>query len=72
MTRKTLPYSTAGYKQKGTNMADIDAMLQQLFISAEVARNIEAEKQRKLQIAEMQRKAMDRARTFAWVATALP
>lgn len=46
-------------------MADIDAMLQQLFISAEVARNIEAEKQRKVQIAEMQRKAMDKARTFA-------
>lgn len=46
-------------------MADINAMLQQLMVSAEVARNIEAEKQRKAEIAEMQRKAMDKARTYA-------
>ena len=46
-------------------MADINAMLQQLMVSAEVARNIEAEKQRKAEIAEMQRKAMEKARTFA-------
>lgn len=46
-------------------MSDINAMLQQLMISAEVARNIEAEKQRKAEILEMQRKAMDKARTFA-------
>ena len=46
-------------------MADIDAMLQQLMISAEVARNINAEAERKAQVAEMQRKAMDKARTYA-------
>lgn len=46
-------------------MADINAMLQQLLDSAEVARNIEAEKQRKAEVAEMQRKAMDKARSFA-------
>ena len=46
-------------------MADINAMLQQLMISAEVARNIEAEKQHKAEVAEMQRKAMDRAKAYA-------
>jgi hypothetical protein len=46
-------------------MADIDAMLQQLLDSAEVARNIKAEAERKAQVAEMQRKAMDKARSFA-------
>ena len=46
-------------------MADIDAMLQQLMTSAEVARNINAEAERKAQVAEMQRKAMDKARTYA-------
>lgn len=46
-------------------MEDINAMLQQLMVSAEVARNIEAEKQRKVEVAEMQRKAMDKARAYA-------
>ena len=46
-------------------MSNIDTLLQQLIHSAEVAKNIEAEKQRKAEIAEAQRKAMDRTRTFA-------
>jgi len=46
-------------------MNDTMATLEQLLISAEVARNIEAEAQRKAKVAEVQRKAMDRARSFA-------
>lgn len=46
-------------------MADINPILLQLIQSAEVVKNIEAEKQRKAEIAEMQRKAMDKARTYA-------
>lgn len=46
-------------------MTDIDAMLQQLFISAEVAKNIQAEAERKAKIAEQTRRAMDRA-THEW------
>jgi hypothetical protein len=46
-------------------MSDTMATLEQLLISAEVARNIEAEAQRKAKVAEVQRKAMDRARSFA-------
>jgi len=42
-------------------MSDTMATLEQLLISAEVARNIEAEAQRKAKIAEVQRKAMNRA-----------
>ena len=42
-------------------MNDTMATLEQLLISAEVARNIEAEAQRKAKIAEVQRRAMDRA-----------
>lgn len=46
-------------------MSNIDTLLQQLIHSAEVARNIEAEAKRKADIAEAQRKAMDRSRTYA-------
>ena len=46
-------------------MNDTMTTLEQLLISAEVARNIEAETQRKAKVAEVQRKAMDRARSFA-------
>jgi hypothetical protein len=46
-------------------MSDINSMLQQLLLSAEVAKNIEAEKQRKAEVVEMQRKAMDKARAYA-------
>ena len=46
-------------------MNDTMTTLEQLLISAEVARNIEAEAQRKAKVAEVQRKAMDRARSFA-------
>jgi hypothetical protein len=42
-------------------MSDTMVMLEQLLVSAEVARNIEAEAQRKAKIIEVQRKAMDRA-----------
>lgn len=46
-------------------MADINAMLQQLIHSAEVAKNIQAEAERKALVAEQQRRAMDRVRSFA-------
>ena len=46
-------------------MSDTMETLERLLISAEVARNIEAEAQRKAKIAEVQRKAKDRARSFA-------
>jgi hypothetical protein len=46
-------------------MNDTMATLEQLLISAEVASNIEAEAQRKAKIAEVQRKAKDRVRSFA-------
>jgi hypothetical protein len=42
-------------------MSDTMATLEQLLISAEIAKNIEAEAQRKAKIAEVQRKAMNRA-----------
>ena len=42
-------------------MNDTMATLEQLLISAEVLRNIEAEAQRKAKIAEVQSKAMNRA-----------
>ena len=47
------------------DMADINAMLQQLIHSAEVAKNIQAEAERKALVAEQQRRAMDRVRSFA-------
>lgn len=52
-------------EMKGQNMADIEAMLEQLFISAQVAKNIQAEAERKAMVKEQQRKAMERASTYA-------
>jgi hypothetical protein len=43
----------------------LDELLKQLIQSAEVADNIEAEKQRKAEVIQLQRKALDKARSFA-------
>jgi hypothetical protein len=51
--------------REGIDMANMNSTLLQLIQSAEVAKNIQAEAERKALIAEQQRRAMDRARSFA-------